>query len=135
MRVEIFTPYCQYLEEETSLVSIISDGNSLGILPNHYPLISTLKVSKLRIEIDGKTRSFAIGEGVMNVKNDIVSILTECIEESSEIDLDRAIDKEKEMLEKLEKETDSNLRKAYEKSLKKAQNRIAVYNEANQWFM
>ena len=132
MKVEIFTPYCQYLEEETSLVSIISDGNSLGILPNHYPLISTLKVSKLRIEIDGKTRSFAIGEGVMNVKNDIVSILTECIEESSEIDLDRAIDKEKEMLEKLEKETDSNLRKAYEKSLKKAQNRIAVYNEANQ---
>ena len=135
MKVEIFTPYCQYLEEETSLVSIISDGNSLGILPNHYPLISTLKVSKLRIEIDGKTRSLAIGEGVMNVKNDIVSILTECIEESSEIDLDRAIDKEKEMLEKLEKETDSNLRKAYEKSLKKAQNRIAVYNEANQWFM
>ena len=132
MRVEIFTPYCQYLEEETSLVSIISDGNSLGILPNHYPLISTLKISKLRIEIDGKTRSFAIGEGVMNVKNDIVSILTECIEESSEIDLDRAIDKKKEMLEKLEKETDSNLRKAYEKSLKKAQNRIAVYNEANQ---
>ena len=132
MKVEIFTPYCQYLEEETSLVSIISDGNSLGILPNHYPLISTLKVSKLKIEIDGKTRSFAIGEGVMNVKNDIVSILTECIEESSEIDLDRAIDKEKEMLEKLEKETDSNLRKAYEKSLKKAQNRIAVYNEANQ---
>ena len=132
MKVEIFTPYFQYLEEETSLVSIISDGNSLGILPNHYPLISTLKVSKLRIEIDGKTRSFAIGEGVMNVKNDIVSILTECIEESSEIDLDRAIDKEKEMLEKLEKETDSNLRKAYEKSLKKAQNRIAVYNEANQ---
>ena len=132
MKVEIFTPYCQYLEEETSLVSIISDGNSLGILPNHYPLISTLKVSKLRIEIDGKTRSFAIGEGVMNVKNDIVSILTECIEESSEIDLDRAIDKEKEMLEKLEKETDSNLRKAYEKSLKKAQNRISVYNEANQ---
>ena len=132
MRVEIFTPYCQYLEEETNLVSIISDGNSLGVLPNHYPLISTLKVSKLRIEIDGKTRSFAIGEGVMNVKNDIVSILTECIEESSEIDLDRAIDKEKEMLEKLEKETDSNLRKAYEKSLKKAQNRIAVYNEANQ---
>ena len=99
MKVEIFTPYFQYLEEETSLVSIISDGNSLGILPNHYPLISTLKVSKLRIEIDGKTRSFAIGEGVMNVKNDIVSILTECIEESSEIDLDRAIDKEKEMLE------------------------------------
>ena len=132
MRVEIFTPYCQYLEEETNLVSIISDGNSLGILPNHYPLISTLKISKLRIEIDGKTRSFAIGEGVMNVKNDIVSILTECIEESSEIDLDRAIDKKKEMLEKLEKETDSNLRKAYEKSLKKAQNRIAVYNEANQ---
>ena len=132
MRVEIFTPYCQYLEEETNLVSIISDGNSLGVLPNHYPLISTLKVSKLRIEIDGKTRSFAIGEGVMNVKNDIVSILTECIEESSEIDLDRAIDKKKEMLEKLEKETDSNLRKAYEKSLKKAQNRIAVYNEANQ---
>ena len=130
--LEIFTPYGEYLNEEVSSINIISSGTSFGLLPNHYAIISTLQISVLNLTIDKKLSTYAIGDGVIHFENNVATILVECIEKTDEIDVNRAQDKLNEVKEKLANETDKSLVAALTKSMKKAENRIKVYNIGKQ---
>lgn len=128
IQLEIFTPYGEYLNEEVTSIDIVSSGSSFGLLPDHYPLISTLKISILYLTIENKRYAYAIGEGVLNIKENNASILVECIERSDEIDIERAKLKAEEVAQKLKDANEESLVNALNKSLKKAENRIEVYN-------
>ena len=128
IQLEIFTPYGEYLNEEVTSIDIVSSGSSFGLLPDHYPLISTLKISILYLTIENKRYAYAIGEGVLNIKENNASILVECIERSDEIDIERAKLKAEEVTRKLKDANEESLINALNKSLKKAENRIEVYN-------
>ena len=128
IQLEIFTPYGEYLNEEVTSIDIVSSGSSFGLLPDHYPLISTLKISILYLTIENKRYAYAIGEGVLNIKENNASILVECIERSYEIDIERAKLKAEEVTQKLKDANEESLVNALNKSLKKAENRIEVYN-------
>lgn len=128
IQLEIFTPYGEYLNEEVTSIDIVSSGSSFGLLPDHYPLISTLKISILYLTIENKRYAYAIGEGVLNIKENNASILVECIERSDQIDIERAKLKAEEVTQKLKDANEESLVNALNKSLKKAENRIEVYN-------
>jgi len=128
IQLEIFTPYGEYLNEEVTSIDIVSSGSSFGLLPDHYPLISTLKISILYLTIENKRYAYAIGEGVLNIKENNASILVECIERIDEIDIERAKLKAEEVTQKLKDANEESLVNALNKSLKKAENRIEVYN-------
>ena len=128
IQLEIFTPYGEYLNEEVTSIDIVSSGSSFGLLPDHYPLISTLNISILYLTIENKRYAYAIGEGVLNIKENNASILVECIERSDEIDIERAKLKAEEVTQKLKDANEESLVNALNKSLKKAENRIEVYN-------
>ena len=128
IQLEIFTPYGEYLNGEVKSIDIVSSGSSFGLLPDHYPLISTLKISILYLTIENKRYAYAIGEGVLNIKENNASILVECIERSDEIDIERAKLKAEEVTQKLKDANEESLVNALNKSLKKAENRIEVYN-------
>ena len=64
----------------------------MGILPNHSPLLTTLKPGVLRIRRQGVEEVFAISGGVMEVRPDIVTVLADSAERADEIDLARAED-------------------------------------------
>ena len=128
IQLEIFTPYGEYLKEEVPSIDILSCGTSFGLLPNHYPIISTLQVSVLYLTIENEKKIYAIGDGVIRFENNVATMLVECIERSDEIDLNRANEKVEEIKEKLKNENDKNLILALQKSLRKAENRIKVYN-------
>ena len=128
IQLEIFTPYGEYLNWEVKSIDIVSSGSSFGLLQDHYPLISTLKISILYLTIENKRYAYAIGEGVLNIKENNASILVECIERSDEIDIERAKLKAEEVTQKLKDANEESLVNALNKSLKKAENRIEVYN-------
>lgn len=127
--LEIFTPYGEYLNEEVTNIDIVSSGTSFGVLPDHYPLISTLQISILYLTIDDTRYAYAIGEGVINIKDNNATILVDCIERSDEIDIERAKAKLEEVNEKLKDATDESLIIALNKSRMKAENRIEVFNQ------
>lgn len=127
--LEIFTPYGEYLNEEVTNIDIVSSGTSFGVLPDHYPLISTLQISILYLTIDDTRYAYAIGEGVINIKDNNATILVDCIERSDEIDIERAKVKLEEVNEKLKDATDESLIIALNKSRMKAENRIEVFNQ------
>ena len=91
-RVDIYTPYGQYLTTESDYLSCKTPLGVMGILPNHAPLISTLEISKLTIKLEGRELNYAISGGVINIKKDhSVTLLVQSIERSDEIDVERAL--------------------------------------------
>jgi len=63
----------------------------LGILPNHIPFVTPLRIAAVRAKVDGqKDHVIAVHGGFMEVRKDKVVILAESAELPEEIDFDRA---------------------------------------------
>ena len=62
----------------------------LGILPNHVPLSAVIGISPLRILNEGTDRMIAVFGGVVEVKDNVVMIMTEKAMWPEEIDQERA---------------------------------------------
>ena len=126
-KVEILTPFGQYLTTDADYLSTTSAMGVMGVLPNHAPLISTLEISKLIIRRNGKEYTYAIGGGVIHIKKDhSVTLLVESIERSDEIDVKRALSAKERAEKRLHEnasEVDVQRAKA---SLLRALNRLSV---------
>ena len=90
---------CEIVTQERLVYSsqadmIIVDGSEgrMGILPNHAPLLTTLKISELRVKSGDIEEVFALGGGVLEVRRDRVTVLADVAEHADEIDLERAQD-------------------------------------------
>jgi F-type H+-transporting ATPase subunit epsilon len=90
MRLEIVTPERKVYEKDVNMVVVKGVMGELGILPNHIPLVTPLKVAPVRVKIDGKEEFIAVHGGFMEVRKDKVVILAESAEMGSDIDLSRA---------------------------------------------
>ena len=130
-KVEIFTPTGKYFSGESEFLSVTSSVAVLGILPDHAPLITTLEICKLTIKMHNKEFDYAIGGGVMHIKNDhSVILLVDSIERSDEIDINRAKEAQKRAEERLAKANREEIDvKRAEASLARALNRISVYKK------
>jgi F-type H+-transporting ATPase subunit epsilon len=62
----------------------------MGILPNHAPLLSTLKFGILKVRYQGKEEVFTVAGGIVEVQPDIVTVLADAAENVLEIDVARA---------------------------------------------
>ena len=125
--VDILTPYGKYLSTEADYLSVTSGLGVLGILPNHAPLVTTLEISKLVIKCDNRENNYAIGGGIMHIKegNQIVLLLNS-IESPEEIDLKRAEEAKDRAEKRLLEKNNIDVVRA-KTALSKALNRISVY--------
>lgn len=90
LRLEIVTPERKVFEEDIDMVVVEGVEGQLGILPNHIPLLTALKIGPLRIKKDGKEDEIAVGGGFMEVTKNKVIILAETAELPEDIDVERA---------------------------------------------
>ena len=124
--LEIFTPFGKYYDRYVDELVIQTDDYVLGILPNHTPLVSKVKVSKMFIIQNGDRKCYAIGEGLLNISKDGVTLLLESIESKDDIDIDRARDAKKRAEERLATLVNIDVERA-QRALNRANNRIRVY--------
>ena len=124
--LEIFTPFGKYYDRYVDELVIQTDDYVLGILPNHTPLVSKVKVSKMLIIQNGDRKCYAIGEGLLNISKDGVTLLLESIESKDDIDIDRAKDAKKRAEERLATLVNIDVERA-QRALNRANNRIRVY--------
>lgn len=77
---------------ETDVDMVVAPGSdgTLGILPKHAPLITTLAHGELRVKKGGTEQSLVIFGGFMEVTGDKVVVLADSAERAEEIDLARA---------------------------------------------
>lgn len=101
---------CEIVSQDRSVFSgnadmVIVPGitGEMGILPNHAPLLSTLKYGVLRVRYQGQEEIFTIGGGVVEVQPDVVTVLADVAENIEEINVARA-EEAKQRAEQLLKE-------------------------------
>ena len=129
----IVSPDGRHFEDEAEILNLRLTDGAIGILKNRAPLIGIVDVCPLEYEKDGKRRYFALGGGVLEVKDNKVLILADSFESKEEIDKKRAEEAKARAEERIEsyKETrDPNIDyKRAELALKKALNRLAVVDK------
>ncbi|HCT95442.1 F0F1 ATP synthase subunit epsilon [Vagococcus sp.] len=91
LHVQIVTPQGMVYESDADFVVGRSADGDIGILPNHLPIIVPLEIDKFRVKRDDKNEDvIAVNGGVMEVRDNQVSILANSAELPSEIDIERA---------------------------------------------
>lgn len=127
MPIEIVTPERKVYENEANLIIARGGDGDIGIMAGHSPVVTTLKISSLRVKTDGGDHTIAISGGFLEVKPDRVTVLAESAELPEEIDVDRAsLAKERaERRVKDSKSGDIDARRA-ELALSRALNRLEV---------
>jgi F-type H+-transporting ATPase subunit epsilon len=72
----VVTPERKVLDELVGFVALPLFDGELGVLPGRLPLISRLGFGELRIELAGATRRYFIDGGFVQVRDDVVTLLT-----------------------------------------------------------
>jgi F-type H+-transporting ATPase subunit epsilon len=78
MFLEIITPSEKIFTGEVKLVKLPGTKGSFAVLENHAPIISTLEKGQIKvIGSNEETSFFDINGGVVEVKNNKITVLTE----------------------------------------------------------
>ena len=88
--LDIVTPYGHIFTEEVDEVLAPGSEGEFGVLPEHAPFLTTLKIGILTYKKGSETGHFFMNWGYAEVGPDKVTILADSAEKSDEIDIERA---------------------------------------------
>ncbi|MEX2416359.1 MAG: F0F1 ATP synthase subunit epsilon [Paenibacillaceae bacterium] len=125
VKLEIVTPERKVYENDVDMVVVRGTAGELGILPNHIPLVTPLRIAPVKVKHGNQEELIAVHGGFMEVRKDKIVILAEMAELPDEIDIERA-QKAKERAESRMNSNDENDFRRAEIALQKAVNRINV---------
>jgi len=78
MRLEIITPDAIVYDEDVLMVTMPCVTGQMGVYPMHVPLITQIVPGELIVQHpDGRDRFLAVGEGLVDIGADRVSIATD----------------------------------------------------------
>src|SRR3990170_2458569 len=75
---------------DADIVIVPGTAGELGILPNHAPLLTTLKFGILKVRAKGQEELFTVAGGLVEVQPDLITVLADSAENVREIDVARA---------------------------------------------
>jgi F-type H+-transporting ATPase subunit epsilon len=86
LRLEIITPQAIVFSEDVHMVTLPAIDGEMGVYPHHLRLITQLVPGEVIVNKDGADRYLAVGEGLVDVTGDRVSIVTDMAIPSDRID-------------------------------------------------
>ncbi len=105
IKVDIVTAERIVYSEEVDIVVAPGIEGELGILPQHAPLMTSLKEGELMMRKGGEEIFMAISGGFLEVRPDRVIVLADSAERSEEIDITRAEEAKRRAEERISKLT------------------------------
>lgn len=76
LQVVVVTPECTAIDQQADSVTVTMMDGEAGILAGHAPMIGRLAPGELRFVSGGKSNSFYVDGGFVQVAENVVSILT-----------------------------------------------------------
>ena len=140
MTVQVVTPDGLKYDHHASFIHAVTKDGQIGILPGHINLIAPLEVEELkvrRVDDESHVDWIAVNGGIIEVKDDFITIVANSAERERDIDVSRA-ERAKQRAERvLEEETKRVLEEATKSdrnddvqraqiALRRALNRISV---------
>jgi F-type H+-transporting ATPase subunit epsilon len=86
LRLEIVTPQATVFSEDVNMVTLPGVEGEFGVYPQHVHLITQLVPGEVIVNQNGQDRYLAVGEGLVEVTADRVSIVTDMAIPSDKID-------------------------------------------------
>ncbi len=86
MKLEIVTPEGIAYSGEVEMVTLTGVAGEMGILPGHARLMTPLTPGELVARKDGQDELLAVGEGLVEITRDRVSILTDMAVSAANVD-------------------------------------------------
>ena len=88
--LEIVTPEHKVFEQQVDMISVKGVEGDLGILANHIPMVTPLRIGPMKIKEGGKEHWIAVHGGFVEVRKDKAVVLAESAEMPEDIDVERA---------------------------------------------
>ncbi|MBU1000664.1 ATP synthase F1 subunit epsilon [Patescibacteria group bacterium] len=104
LHLKIVTPENLIFDEEVSQVNVSTGQGTIGILPNHINLMARLAPGELVIKKSGKQNSMVIGDGFLQVANNVLIVMTDLATYATDIN-ERAVEEAKKRAEAALKQT------------------------------
>ena len=115
MTVQVVTPDGLKYDHHASFIHAVTEDGQIGILPGHINLIAPLEVDELkvrRVDDESHVDWIAVNGGIIEVKDDFITIIANSAERDRDIDVSRA-ERAKQRAERvLEEETKRVLEEA-----------------------
>jgi F-type H+-transporting ATPase subunit epsilon len=86
LRLDIVTPQATVFSADVSMVTLPVAGEELGVYPHHVRVITQIVPGEIIINQDGSERFLAVGEGLVEIAGDHVSIVTDMAIPAEQID-------------------------------------------------
>jgi F-type H+-transporting ATPase subunit epsilon len=91
MTLQVVTPEGTVLKDvQTDAVIIPATEGSMGILHNHAPMVTTLKIGVLRYKEGNAYKRLAVGGGFLELSSNRITVLSDTAEAGESIDVLRA---------------------------------------------
>jgi len=91
IHLEVVTPTGPVVSDDVDIVTAPGVGGEFGVLANHAPFLSTIKIGTLSFKKDKETKYLMVSGGFSEVSNNKITLLVESAEYGHEIDVDRAL--------------------------------------------
>ena len=129
IRCEIVSQDRTVFQGDVDIVVLPGAAGEMGILPNHAPVLTTLKYGVIKVRRNGEEEFFVVAGGVAEVQPAIITILADAAENIAEIDIVRAKAAKKraeDALANLSIETDHDTYLVMEAALRRSNLRLDV---------
>lgn len=125
LKLEIVSPERIVLKANVKSVTVPGIMGEFQVLYNHEALVSTLGIGRIKVIDENEVEHiFSTSGGVIEIKNNSISLLAETIETPDTIDINRA-QKSKERAEKRINDSKMDKERAFI-ALERAKNRLRV---------
>ncbi|RMC40871.1 MULTISPECIES: F0F1 ATP synthase subunit epsilon [unclassified Lactobacillus] len=136
--VNVVTPDGLIFSHHCSLVEMRAIDGQRSIMYNHLPILTPLTIGEIRVkrgrEMNETVNHIAISGGYFEFSNNVATIIADSAERSTKINLSRAEAAKKRAQSELEKAKTTHDQRSLERAqvaLRRAVNRISVYNSDN----
>lgn len=92
MNLEVITPEKVIFSDEIEELIAPTVNGEVAILPHHVNLLTQLEPGELTIKTKGKTQHLAITGGFLQIANNTISLLTDYVVRSEEINAKKALE-------------------------------------------
>ena len=81
LEIHIITPDKEVYSGKAESITLPGSKSTFQVLYNHAPIVSSLEIGNIKIVTDkGEEQIFQSGKGMIELKNNIVSVIVESID-------------------------------------------------------
>ena len=107
LQIEVVSAEGHIFSGEGSLLVASGEDGDLGIAPGHAPLLTRLRPGELRVKSDdGDEKSFYVSGGILEVQPRRVTVLSDTVIRSVDLDEEAAMAAQREAEDALASQTD-----------------------------